>query len=77
METDVIIAGAGPTGVTPAAEPRLGGVGVAVTGRPAEPPGRPLGAGLTAPVMGTFGRRGLLPRFRTRVKSTPDTASAP
>ncbi|MFG2876600.1 FAD-dependent monooxygenase [Streptomyces sp. NPDC048337] len=69
VDTDVIIVGAGPTGLMLAGELRLGGVGVIVTERLAEPTGQSRGLGFTARAMEVFDQRGLLPRFGTLEKS--------
>ncbi|MBZ3913838.1 FAD-dependent monooxygenase [Streptomyces acidiscabies] len=62
-DTDVIVVGAGPTGLTLAAELRLGGARVTVVERLAEPTGQSRGLGFTARAMEAFDQRGLLPRF--------------
>lgn len=72
METDVIIVGAGPTGLMLAGELRLGGARVIVTERRAEPTGQSRGLGFTARAMEVFDQRGLLPRFGPG--STPETS---
>ncbi|MER5208670.1 FAD-dependent monooxygenase [Streptomyces sp. NPDC002825] len=63
VETDVIIVGAGPTGLMLAGELRLGGARVIVTERLPEPTGQSRGLGFTARAMEVFDQRGLLPRF--------------
>ncbi|MFI7118834.1 FAD-dependent monooxygenase [Amycolatopsis sp. NPDC049868] len=63
MDTSVVIAGAGPTGLMLAAELRLGGVDVTVLERLAEPTGESRGIGFTLRTMEIFDQRGLLPRF--------------
>lgn len=63
MDTDVIIVGAGPTGLMLAAELRLGGARVVVVERLAKPTGQSRGLGFTARAMEIFDQRGLLPRF--------------
>jgi bifunctional hydroxylase/dehydrase len=63
MNTDVIIVGAGPTGLMLAAELRLGGARVIVIERRAEPTGQSRGLGFTARAMEVLDQRGLLPRF--------------
>ncbi|UCM87078.1 FAD-dependent monooxygenase [Streptomyces marincola] len=63
MDTDVIIVGAGPTGLMLAGELRLQGAGVIVIDRLAEPTGQSRGLGFTARAMEVFDQRGLLPRF--------------
>ncbi|MFL6130655.1 MAG: FAD-dependent monooxygenase [Mycobacteriales bacterium] len=63
MDTDVIVVGAGPTGLMLAAELRLGGAGVTVVERLPRPTGQSRGLGFTARAMEIFDQRGLLPRF--------------
>ncbi|MGW3892675.1 FAD-dependent monooxygenase [Micromonospora chokoriensis] len=63
METDVIVVGAGPTGLMLAGELRLGGARVIVLERLATPTGQSRGLGFTARAMESFDQRGLLPRF--------------
>ncbi|MEO3764453.1 FAD-dependent monooxygenase [Streptomyces sp. B8F3] len=63
MDTDVIVVGAGPTGLMLAGELRLGGARVVVLERLAQPTGQSRGLGFTARAMETFDQRGLLPRF--------------
>ncbi|MHA6758341.1 FAD-dependent monooxygenase [Streptacidiphilus sp. PAMC 29251] len=63
MDTDVVIIGAGPTGMMLAGELRLGGARVTVVERLAEPTGQSRGLGFTARAMEVFDQRGLLPRF--------------
>ncbi|MEX3105426.1 MULTISPECIES: FAD-dependent monooxygenase [unclassified Streptomyces] len=62
-DTDVIVVGAGPTGLTLAGELRLGGARVTVVERLAQPTGQSRGLGFTARAMEAFDQRGLLPRF--------------
>lgn len=62
-DTDVIVVGAGPTGLTLAGELRLGGARVTVVERLAAPTGQSRGLGFTARAMEAFDQRGLLPRF--------------
>ncbi|WP_055468987.1 FAD-dependent monooxygenase [Streptomyces ardesiacus] len=62
-DTDVIVVGAGPTGLTLAGELRLGGARVTVVERLAEPTGQSRGLGFTARAMEAFDQRGLLPCF--------------
>ncbi|MEV8536617.1 FAD-dependent monooxygenase [Streptomyces sp. NPDC051211] len=62
-DADVIIVGAGPTGLMLAGELRLGGASVIVTERLAQPTGQSRGLGFTARAMEVFDQRGLLPRF--------------
>ncbi|MEU9891910.1 FAD-dependent monooxygenase [Streptomyces phaeochromogenes] len=63
MDASVIVAGAGPTGLTLAAELRLAGVDVIVVDRLAERTGESRGLGFTTRTMEVFDQRGLLPRF--------------
>ncbi|MEU0743263.1 FAD-dependent monooxygenase [Streptomyces sp. NPDC006134] len=63
MDTDVIVVGAGPTGLMLAGELRLGGARVVVLERLARPTGQSRGLGFTARAMEVFDQRGLLPRF--------------
>lgn len=63
MDADVIVVGAGPTGLTLAGELRLGGASVIVLERLAKPSGQSRGLGFTARAMETLDQRGLLPRF--------------
>jgi len=63
LDTDVVIVGAGPTGLMLAGELRLGGARVVVAERLAEPCGQSRGLGFTARAMEVFQQRGLLPRF--------------
>jgi bifunctional hydroxylase/dehydrase len=63
VDTDVVIVGAGPTGLMLAGELRLCGARVVVTERLAEPTGQSRGLGFTARAMEVFDQRGLLPRF--------------
>ncbi|MFH0246519.1 FAD-dependent monooxygenase [Streptomyces sp. HK10] len=63
MDADVIVVGAGPTGLTLAGELRLGGAEVIVLDKLAEPTGQSRGLGFTARAMEVFDQRGLLPRF--------------
>ena len=65
MDTDVIVVGAGPTGLMLAGELRLGGAQVIVVERLAEPTGQSRGLGFTARAMELLDQRGLLPRFGT------------
>ncbi|MEU0058237.1 FAD-dependent monooxygenase [Streptomyces sp. NPDC006334] len=69
VDTDVIVVGAGPTGLMLAGELRLGGARVVVVERLAEPTGQSRGLGFTARAMEVFDQRGLLPRFGTPEKS--------
>ncbi|WP_371663108.1 FAD-dependent monooxygenase [Streptomyces sp. NBC_00280] len=63
VDTDVIVVGAGPTGLMLAGELRLGGARVVVVERLAEPTGQSRGLGFTARTMEVFDQRGLLPLF--------------
>ncbi|KRV49564.1 monooxygenase [Wenjunlia vitaminophila] len=63
LDADVIVVGAGPTGLMLAAELRLGGARVILTEKLAEPTGQSRGLGFTARAMEVFDQRGLLPRF--------------
>jgi bifunctional hydroxylase/dehydrase len=65
MDAEVIVVGAGPTGLTLAGELRLGGVEVLVVERLERPTGQSRGLGFTARAMETLDQRGLLPRFGT------------
>ncbi|MER6926686.1 FAD-dependent monooxygenase, partial [Streptomyces spiralis] len=63
MDADVIVVGAGPTGLMLAGELRLGGAEVIVLDKLVEPTGQSRGLGFTARAMEVFDQRGLLPRF--------------
>ncbi|MFH9293714.1 FAD-dependent monooxygenase [Streptomyces sp. NPDC017520] len=63
MDTDVIIVGAGPTGLMLAGELRLGGARVVVAESLDEPTGQSRGLGFTARAWEAFDQRGLVPRF--------------
>ncbi|MBP2326000.1 2-polyprenyl-6-methoxyphenol hydroxylase-like FAD-dependent oxidoreductase [Kibdelosporangium banguiense] len=63
MDYDVIIAGAGPTGLMLACELRLQGVNVAVLERLAEPDPTIKAGAINVPTAEAFHRRGLLPRL--------------
>ncbi|MFI7414688.1 FAD-dependent monooxygenase [Streptomyces sp. NPDC049627] len=69
VDTDVIVVGAGPTGLMLAGELRLGGARVVVVEKLAEPTGQSRGLGFTARAMEVFDQRGLLPRFGGLEKS--------
>ncbi len=69
MDTDVIVVGAGPTGLMLAGELRLGGARVVVVEKLAAPTGQSRGLGFTARAMEVFDQRGLLPRFGQLEKS--------
>ncbi|WP_280427810.1 FAD-dependent monooxygenase [Nocardia brasiliensis] len=60
MDTDVIVVGAGPTGLLLAGELRLAGAEVVVLEQLPEPTGQSRGLGFTARAMETFDQRGLL-----------------
>ncbi|MGW6055034.1 FAD-dependent monooxygenase [Streptomyces sp. NPDC055189] len=64
MDAAVIVVGAGPTGMTLAAELRLAGAEVIVLERLAQRTGESRGLGFTARTMEVFAQRGLLPRFK-------------
>ncbi|SEK86696.1 FAD-dependent monooxygenase [Streptacidiphilus jiangxiensis] len=70
MDTDVIVVGAGPTGLMLAGELRLGGARVIVLERLTEPTGQSRGLGFTTRARESFEQRGLLPRFG-EVTSSP------
>ena len=63
FNADVIIVGAGPTGLMLAGELRLAGVEVIVVERLAEPIKQSRALGFSARTIEEFGQRGLLPRF--------------
>jgi bifunctional hydroxylase/dehydrase len=63
LDADVIIVGAGPTGLMLAGELRLGGAKVLVVERLDAPTGQSRGLGFTARAMEVFDQRGLLPAF--------------
>ncbi|CCH32751.1 FAD-dependent monooxygenase [Actinosynnema sp. NPDC047251] len=63
MDADVIVVGAGPTGLMLAGELGLAGVRVVVVERLAEPTGQSRGLGFTARAVETFDQRGILPLF--------------
>ncbi|MFD6619806.1 FAD-dependent monooxygenase, partial [Streptomyces albidoflavus] len=63
VDADVIVIGAGPTGLMLAGELCLGGARVIVLDRLLEPTGQSRGLGFTARAMEVFDARGLLPAF--------------
>ncbi|MEV0530008.1 FAD-dependent monooxygenase [Streptomyces sp. NPDC050439] len=63
VDADVIVIGAGPTGLMLAGELRLGGARVIVVEKLAQPTGQSRGLGFTARAMEVFDARGLLPGF--------------
>jgi bifunctional hydroxylase/dehydrase len=63
VDTDVIVVGAGPTGLMVAGELALGGARVIVAEALAEPTMQSRGLGFTARTMESFDQRGLLPRW--------------
>lgn len=63
VDTDVLIIGAGPTGLMLAAELRLGGAHVILTDTLEQPTGQSRALGFTTRTLETFDQRGLLPRF--------------
>lgn len=63
VDADVIVVGAGPTGLMLAGELRLGGASVVVLEKLAEPTGQSRGLGFTTRAMETFDQRGLLSGF--------------
>ncbi|GIE92974.1 FAD-dependent monooxygenase [Paractinoplanes rishiriensis] len=69
MTIDVIVVGAGPTGLMLAGELRLGGARVVVVEQLAAPTGQSRGLGFTARTMETFDQRGILPLFGDLEKS--------
>ncbi|MGX6602114.1 FAD-dependent monooxygenase [Micromonosporaceae bacterium Da 78-11] len=69
VDTDVIVVGAGPTGLMLAGELRLGGARVIVVERLSAPTGESRGLGFTARAMEVFDQRGLLSRFGSLEKS--------
>ncbi|SDZ36609.1 bifunctional hydroxylase/dehydrase [Amycolatopsis xylanica] len=69
MDTDVIVAGAGPAGLMLAAELRLAGADVIVLEKDAQPSGESRGMGFTARTLEVFDQRGLLPRFGELTRS--------
>ncbi|MFE0789720.1 FAD-dependent monooxygenase [Streptomyces mutabilis] len=63
VDTDVVVVGAGPTGLMLAGELALGGARVIVVEKLTEPTMQSRGLGFTARTMETFDQRGLLPRW--------------
>jgi len=63
MDTDVIVVGAGPTGLMLAGELRLAGADVVLLERLDEPTGQSRGLGFTARTVEVLDQRGLLPGF--------------
>ncbi|WP_329136537.1 FAD-dependent monooxygenase [Streptomyces sp. NBC_01476] len=63
VDTDVVVVGAGPTGLMLAGELLLGGARVTVIEKLARPTGQSRGLGFTARAMEVFDQRGLLPGF--------------
>jgi bifunctional hydroxylase/dehydrase len=63
MDAPVIIVGAGPSGLTLAAELRLADVEAIVLEKLPEPSGESRGLGFTARTLEMFDQRGLIPRF--------------
>ena len=63
FDTDVVIVGAGPTGLMLSAELRLAGVAAAVLERRSEPTQQSRALGFSARTIEEFDQRGLLPRF--------------
>ena len=63
FDADVIIVGAGPTGLMLAGELRLAGVEALVLDRLAEPTKQSRALGFSARTIEEFDQRGLLPRF--------------
>jgi len=63
FDADVIVVGAGPTGLMLAGELRLGGAAVTVVDRLAEPIKQSRALGFSARTIEEFDQRGLLPRF--------------
>ena len=63
FDAEVLIVGAGPTGLMLAGELRLAGVDVLVVDRLTEPTAQSRALGFSARTIEEFGQRGLLPRF--------------
>ena len=68
---DVIVAGAGPTGLMLAAELRLQGVRVCVLEKEAEPPAHVRSLGLHVRSIEVMDQRGMLERFLAHGKQYP------
>ncbi|MYV97951.1 hypothetical protein GT354_06590 [Streptomyces sp. SID3343] len=71
MDTDVVIAGAGPTGLMLACELRLAGVDVVVVERLAERTGESRAGGLHSRTLEVLDQRGVLERFLAAGDLTP------
>ncbi|KOV57735.1 FAD-dependent monooxygenase [Streptomyces sp. MMG1121] len=65
VDTDVIVVGAGPTGLMLAGELRLGGADVIVAEALERPTGQSRALGFTTRALESFDQRGLVPRFGT------------
>jgi bifunctional hydroxylase/dehydrase len=63
FDADVVIVGAGPTGLMLAGELRLAGISTVVVERRAEPMRQSRALGFSARAIEEFGQRGLLPQF--------------
>ncbi|WP_425586062.1 FAD-dependent monooxygenase [Streptomyces thioluteus] len=70
--TDVVVVGAGPTGLMLAGELRLGGARVVVVERLPEPSGQSRGLGFTARAMEVLDQRGVLPLFGEELETSPE-----
>ncbi|MEU7580023.1 FAD-dependent monooxygenase [Streptomyces sp. NPDC041068] len=68
---DVVVIGAGPTGLMLAGELRLGGADVIVLERLTEPTGQSRGLGFTARTMEVFDQRGILKGFGPGLETSP------
>ncbi|WP_078585358.1 FAD-dependent monooxygenase [Streptomyces anulatus] len=69
--TDVVVVGAGPTGLMLAGELRLGGARVTVVEQLPAPTGQSRGLGFTARAMEVFDQRGLLAGFGPGLETSP------